>query len=102
MGNIRQVVQNRIDDPKLNVRHLCEAVNLSRYQLHRRLKQLTGKSATHYIRSVRLKYACRLLKSTDLSVTEISMECGFEDPAFFSRVFKEAYGQPPSIFREKN
>lgn len=100
LNKIRAVILNRIDDPELGIQDLCRAVHLSRTQVHRRLKRKTGKSATHYIRSVRLKHACKLLSDTDLSVTEVAMECGFEDPAFFSRVFKEEFGQPPSAYRE--
>lgn len=96
-----RTVHQRLDDPGLGVDDLCRSVHLSRSQLHRKLKRQTGKSATLFIREIRLKKAYRLLKNKQYTVTETALETGFQDPAFFSRVFKKNFGVPPSKIKGK-
>lgn len=95
---LRVAIEARLDDPTLGVDDLCAAVFLCRAQLYRRLKAETGLSATLYIRAVRLERACHLLRQPGYNVSRVAYEVGFEDPAFFSRVFAQAYGKPPSAF----
>lgn len=99
LQTLRQVVEQRLDDPTLGVDDLCAAVHLSRAQVHRRLTGQTGLSATLYIRSVRLERAKELLEQTDLAVFEVAYAVGFQDAAYFSRVFGERYGRAPRDVR---
>ena len=78
---------------------LERAMALSQMQLYRKLKALTGQTPSLFIRSVRLQKAMQLLKTTDLNISEIAYEVGFNDPAYFSRTFHEVFGAPPSGFR---
>ncbi|MBK8192231.1 MAG: helix-turn-helix transcriptional regulator [Lewinellaceae bacterium] len=73
---------------------------MSRTQLHRKLTALTGKSATHYIRSMRLQKARQLLLTTDMTVSEVAFEVGFRHLQHFSNSFAEAFGQPPSSLKK--
>jgi len=100
LPTIRQLVTERMDDPNLSVRDFCQAVYLSRSQVHRRLKAATGLSAREYILSRRLEHARHLLRSNGLTVSQVAYEVGFRDPAYFSRVFKKQYGQPPAKWRK--
>ncbi|MBK9013648.1 MAG: helix-turn-helix transcriptional regulator [Saprospiraceae bacterium] len=75
-------------------------LTMSRAQLHRKLTALTGMSATHFIRLVRLRRAKELLLTTNLSISEIAYEVGFRDPNYFSRTFTEEFGTPPSETRK--
>jgi AraC-like DNA-binding protein len=80
--------------------HLCRAVLLSRTQLHKKLKALTGQSASLFIRQIRLYAGLDLLKTTDLNVAEIAYQVGFEDPNYFSRCFTHEFGTTPSETRK--
>ncbi len=87
-------------NPENAITNLQKAMHLSQMQLYRKLKALTGQTPSLFIRSVRLKKAKQLLKTTDLNVSEIAYEVGFTDPAYFSRAFNEAFGISPSSFRK--
>jgi CheY-like chemotaxis protein len=93
------VVQERLDDPSLGVVHLCRAANLSNMQVNRKLKALTNKTPSVFIRSIRLHKGRELLQTTELNVSEVAYEVGFSDPNYFSRAFSEEFGMPPSEVR---
>ncbi len=95
-----KVVQERLDDPDLAVVHLCRAANLSNTQVNRKLKALTGKTPSQFIRSIRLQKALELLQTTDLNISEIAYDVGFNDPNYFSRSFSEEFGHPPNAIRK--
>ncbi len=100
LQNIRTTITENITKTDLSVHDLCEAVNLARTQVYRKLKALTGESPTLFIRSIRLAHARQLLETTELTVSEIAYDVGFSDPGYFSRVFAEAFGVRPTGFRE--
>lgn len=93
---ITNCIESRIDDPELKSSDLEKATGLSNMQFYRKLRALTNLSPTLFIRSVRLQQAKRLLQDRHLNVSEVAYASGFSDPAYFSRVFKEAFGIPPS------
>lgn len=94
------VVQERLDDPDLSVNDLCQVARRSNTQVNRKLKALTGKTPSQFIRSIRLQKAVELLKTTDLNVSEIAYDVGFNDPNYFSRTFSEEFGFPPNEVRK--
>jgi signal transduction histidine kinase/ligand-binding sensor domain-containing protein/AraC-like DNA-binding protein len=96
---IRALVEARIDDPDFGPDEISKALYLSRSQIHRKMKALTGHAVVHFIRTVRLQRALHLLQTTDKSVTEIAMDVGFTDPSYFSRIFAAWYGEAPSKAR---
>lgn len=93
-------IEQNLDDPGLNASILAKHLHMSESQLYRKLKALSGKSTAVFIRSIRLSAAKRLLESSEFNISEIAYQCGFNDPAWFSRVFKEEYGVSPSSFRK--
>ena len=95
-----KVVEEKLDDPDLNPAYLCQVVNRSNTQVNRKLKALTGKTPSQFIRSIRLQKAIELLKTTDLNISEIAYDVGFNDPNYFSRSFSEEYGHPPNAVRK--
>ncbi|MEP6794498.1 MAG: ATP-binding protein, partial [Saprospiraceae bacterium] len=97
---VRNSVLAHLDDTDFSVMHLCRAVFLSRTQLHKKLKALTGQSASLFIRQIRLFAGLDLLKTTDLSISEIAYQVGFDDPNYFSRCFSQEFGAPPSETRK--
>ncbi len=92
----RKMVEDRLDDPNLSLHDLCRALTVSRTQLHNKLKALTGRSASSFIRIIRLQKARELLKATRMNVAEVSYEVGFNDPNYFSRCYAEEFGERPS------
>ena len=99
MADFRQAVDERMGDSALSVETLSSALGLSRVQLYRKVKQLTGQSPVEIIRLTRLKQAEHLLKTTDKTVSEISYEVGFSSPSYFSKCFKDHFGVQPGEAR---
>ncbi|MDX1940231.1 MAG: response regulator, partial [Saprospiraceae bacterium] len=99
---VRQAVEKNIDDEDFGILQLCRAVNLSRAQLHNKIKALTGKSTSHYIRAIRLHKAKELLKNPNLNISQIAYEVGFHDPKYFSKTFAEEFGELPGEMRKHN
>jgi len=95
-----KTVRNRLDDTELSVDDLCQAANLSNMQVNRKLKALTGKTPSRFIRAMRLQKALELLQTTNLNISEIAYNLGFSDPNYFSRVFSEEFGYPPGSLRK--
>jgi signal transduction histidine kinase/ligand-binding sensor domain-containing protein/DNA-binding response OmpR family regulator len=99
---VRTVVEAHLDDYRFTVEQLCREAHLSHSQLHRKLTALTGYSANAFIRQVRLHKARELLlRQPEMSITTIALETGFEDPGYFSKVFKKEFGLPPAAWREQ-
>jgi signal transduction histidine kinase/DNA-binding response OmpR family regulator/ligand-binding sensor domain-containing protein len=98
---VRTVILDNIEDEKFNVVQLCKSLFLSRAQLHRKLIAITGQSTSILIRSIRLEKAQELLEKGDLNISEVAYKVGFKTQAHFSRVFADAYGVPPSEYRNK-
>ncbi|PUZ19691.1 Signal transduction histidine kinase [Chitinophaga costaii] len=100
IDQVRNVIEAHLADDQFNVDLLAQAVNLSRAQLHRKLKGSIGQSPGDLIRVVRLQHALQLLKAGTATVSEIAYEVGFNSPASFSTSFSAHFGYPPSAARK--
>ncbi|MEM1324018.1 MAG: response regulator [Bacteroidota bacterium] len=100
LQKVRLTLEARLSDPDFGIPQLCRAIQMSRSQLHNKLKALTGVSTSIFIRNLRLKKARQLLENSDLNVSEAAYDVGFKDPNYFSRLFLEAYGFSPSKVRK--
>ena len=100
MSDFRRIVQQNLSDTALSVEAVAAGVGLSRVQLYRKVKNLTGSTPVEIIRITRLKQAERLLKGTMKTVSEISYEVGFSSPSYFSKCFKDYFGHLPNEARE--
>ena len=98
---MRKLVEENLTDHSFNIKTFAKKAGVSRVQLFRKIKAHSNKSPSVFVRSVRLDHAKKLLLSTDLHISEIAYDVGFNDPAFFTKKFKEAYGLTPSEFRVK-
>lgn len=98
---IDHVIQN-ITDTQLNVEALADLFNISRSQVYRKIKALTGKTAVEFIRTIRLKQALKLMETKKYTLAEIAYLTGFTSPSYFTRSFKEQYGKAPSEYLENN
>lgn len=92
MEKIMKAVNSRMDDSDFNVGTLSEEVGLSRTQLHRRMKELTGISVGEFIRNLRLQQAAKLLAAGDVSVSQVTYAVGFSTPGHFAVAFKKYFG----------
>jgi AraC-like DNA-binding protein len=95
INEFRKQVQAQMADSELNVETLSADMGMSRVQLYRKVKALTGASPVELIRITRLKRAERLLKTGSKTIAEISYEVGFSSPSYFSKCFKDYFGVLP-------
>jgi len=97
---VEKILLNHLEEDDFSIHELARELHLSRSQVHRKIKALTGMSTSIYRRHIRLQKAKELLASTELSVSEIAYRTGFKTPIYFSQVFKEAFGESPSATRK--
>ena len=88
-------------NPELNVDKIASKMGLERSQFYRKIKALTNYSPVELIRRLRLKQARQLLTTTDKNISEIAYEVGFSTPAYFTKCYREAYGETPTEVRSK-
>jgi len=96
MNKVMEVIENHISEEEFSIEQFGREVGMSRVQLHRKLKALSGKSASHYLRSVRLNKAKKMIEEEKGNISEIAYSVGFSSPQYFTRCFKEEFGFPPS------
>ena len=94
-------VEDNMSRSDLSVEELSRELGMSRVHLYKRLLQITGKTPIEFIRVIRLKRAAQLLRESQLHVSEVAFEVGFNNPKYFSRYFKEEFGVLPSVYQEK-
>jgi AraC-like DNA-binding protein len=83
------------------VEKLTEKVGISRAQLHRKMKEITGISTGDFIRNLRLEQAARLIREKKINVTQVAYTVGFSNLAHFSTVFRKHFGVAPSEYAER-
>ena len=96
---LRQAIEQHLTETNFTVEQLCKLVFMSHSQLHRKLAALTGCSPNKFIRIIRLNKAKELLKNPDNTIASIAMDCGYNDPGYFARVFKQEYEVTPQEWR---
>ena len=94
------MVEARLENSETSVEDLAADMHLSRVQLYRRVKSVSGASPVELLRSARLDRAYQLLLKTDKSVSEIAYKVGFTAPSYFTKCFKDKYGQLPGDIRK--
>lgn len=98
MERIVSIINKYLEDPSLNVQLLADEVGLSRVQLHRKVKALTGISTSEFIRNIRLKQAEKLLLDKQMNISQVAYALGFTNQTHFSTLFKKMYGLSPSEY----
>ncbi|MBL7791908.1 MAG: response regulator [Saprospiraceae bacterium] len=97
---VRKIVESHLDDPGFTVENLSHEVLLSHSQLHRKLLALTGLPASQFIRNIRLYKAKELLQNPLVTITSVALDTGFNDPGYFSKVFRQEFGMTPGQWRK--
>lgn len=97
----KSLLDAKLGDSNLNVEDLGKDMGLSRVQLYRKIKSLTNYSPNELLRIARLKKAASLLASSDMTVAEIGYEVGFSSPSYFTKCYKEQFGESPTDFLKR-
>jgi len=92
----KTLIEAKMGDSNLNVEDLGKDMGLSRVQLYRKIKSLTNYSPNELLRIARLKKAASLLASSDMTVAEIGYEVGFSSPSYFTKCYREQFGESPT------
>ena len=95
-------ITENLQDPQLGVDSIADLFNLSRMQVYRKIKALSGKSVVEFIRMVRVKQALKLMEAHKFTLSEIAFQTGFNSSSYFTRVFKDEFGKTPSEYLEKS
>lgn len=98
---LREVIRDNMGDSDFSVERIGEEIGLSRVQLYRKVKALTGQTPVELLRKARLERGRRLIEKTEKSVSEIAYEVGFTSPSYFNKCFKDEFGISPGAMREK-
>jgi AraC-like DNA-binding protein len=100
INQLKDVLEENISDPDLNVDQLCKKMNMSQPTLYRKIHALSGESPTEFIRSYRLKRGAELLKNNFGTVLEVAFEVGLSTANYFAKCFKKKFHQSPSTLKE--
>lgn len=95
LHQLHAIIQKNLSDSEFGVEDVGKEIGLSRVQLYRKVKAMTGSSVVDLLRKARLAKAKRLLESRSMSVSEVAYEVGFSAPSYFTKCFKEEYGMLP-------
>ena len=98
MDRVIQSVNRHLSDSEFTTEQLCEEAGLSRAQLHRKMKEITGLPASEFIRGIRLEQAARMLRERKMGIAQVAYSVGFATAGHFSTVFKKHFGVTPSQF----
>ena len=100
LDRLKTAVEQHVGDEDFSVQSLSEMMAMDRTVLYRRMQTLTGIPPSVYVKNIRMDIARRLLRDTDLSVSDIAAKTGFATTKYFSAAFKDAFGVTPNEFRK--
>ena len=100
ISQFKKIVEERMSDSKLSVEDLAADMGLSRVQLYRKVKALTGSTPIDLLRKARLAQARRLLLESTQTVSEIAYQVGFASPSYFTKCYKDEFGTAPGDARK--
>ena len=98
---LRTLIDEHLSNPDLSVEDLGDKIGMSRVQLYRKANALTGYAPNELLRIARLKKAAALLASTDKTVAEVTYEVGFSSPSYFTKCYKDYFGESPTDFLKR-
>lgn len=98
LAKVSAIIEEYLTDTDFKVIHLERKLGMSHMQLYRKLKALTNQSANEFIRTIRLKKAAKLLRSSHLNVNEVAYQVGFNSPSYFIKCFRKEFGTLPKAY----
>ncbi len=100
LEKVNKYTLEKIADSEFGIEDLSKLIGMSTVYLNKKMSALTGKTTSEYVRSIRLRKAANLLEKSDLTISEVAYEVGYNSPKYFSKYFKEEYGILPSEYRK--
>ena len=100
VARLRDIIQQHLSDSAFSVERIGEEIGMSRVQLYRKVKAMTGMSPVELLRKSRVERGRHLIETTDLSISEIAYKVGFSAPSYFNKCFKDEYGTSPGEHRK--
>jgi AraC-like DNA-binding protein len=97
---LEMVLRKQLGNAQFTSEDFCKEMNMSRSQLHRKLKKSTGLSASAFIRNYRVKAAAEILQNGQWDVQKVREEVGFSHASYFTKTFKDIIGKLPSEYRQ--
>lgn len=101
IDKVVELIEQRIDDPELNIPYLCDKLAVSHVSFYRKIKSITGLNVNMFIREVRLKKAAQMLRVKGVSVSDVMYDVGFNHRSYFSMCFKEMFGVTPKVYAQR-
>jgi YesN/AraC family two-component response regulator len=98
---VNEIIENHIEKSDLSVAWLAKSLNLSKTQVYRKIKTITGYSTVEYIRLIRLNKAAHMLKNNQYLVKEVCFMVGFNSFSYFVRCFKDYFGETPMKYKKR-
>jgi len=98
LQKIVKAIEKNVSNPQLSVEYLCHELGVGRSRFFKRVYALTGKSPMEFTRHIRLQHAAQLLEKSQLSVSQVAYQVGFNNPRYFAKYFKEIYQVLPSEY----
>jgi len=98
LDKFRELIENDISNPDLNIEDLGKSIGLSRVQLYRKIKSMTDFSPNELLKIIRLKKAYQSLSVSEKTIAEIAYDTGFSTPSYFTKCFKDFYNESPSDY----
>ena len=98
INKLIECIELHLTDSDFDLGYIASELNVSKSTMNRKIKAITGMTPMDFVRNIRLKFACKLLKSGDKNISEIAYSVGFSNPKYFSTCFKEEFGLTPSEF----
>ncbi|WP_298535621.1 hybrid sensor histidine kinase/response regulator transcription factor [uncultured Algibacter sp.] len=102
LEKIESIIAENMNNTQFGVTELGEALNFSRMQLYRKLKSISGMAANEFIREFRIKQAAKYIKETDMNISEIAYDVGFNNLSYFTKCFKQVYKTSPSKYAKEH
>ena len=96
LEKIIEYINQNIENKEITVDNLASYLIMNRSNVYRKIKALTGQTATEFIRTVKLKMAIKYIESGENNITEIAFKAGFDSPGYFTKCFKKQFGKSPS------
>lgn len=100
--NVYRLITEHIDEEELNPAWIAESLGISKATFYRHLKEVLDKTPSEFIREIRLDYAAKLLRTTQITVSEVIYRSGFSNKSYFYREFQKQYNYSPKDYRNKN
>ena len=96
------LIEENIQDSDFDMNVFAKKINMSKSTLYRKIKSLTGLSPVEFVKNIRLKHACKMLKDKSISISEVAYSSGFSNPKYFAVCFKDEFGITPSEYQSKD